>query len=87
MFTLPPRRQRIKKVYPRKGLSPSFAKATAGARAIRTGTRRRKRRNSANEIGRKSMAFPRRKSDAHGLVVKIAAGRGGIHFDYGNKDV
>jgi hypothetical protein len=52
MFMPPPRRQSMKKAYPRTGFSPSFAKATAGARTKRTGINRRSRRNSVSETGK-----------------------------------
>jgi hypothetical protein len=50
-------RQTQKKIRPAKGLSPSFAKATAGSMKMKKGTRNKNKKNIASEIGRKYMMF------------------------------
>jgi hypothetical protein len=57
IFIPPPKRQRIKNAYPKNGLNPIFAKATAGARIKRTGINKRNRRNNAKEIGKNNISF------------------------------
>ena len=52
-----PARQKKKNAIPAMGLSPSFAKATAGSISIKNGVTKINNKNIANDMGRKYMVF------------------------------